>query len=520
MDAKYFNKPKVKADADGKPMLTAKGRLTPKGFQDPEKDQYRVDSPTIARWTLFVAIVHGLSNGWELMKGDISGAFLQGDPLERQNVWIRMPMELVNLGLIDPRRRWRRVKKAVYGMNEAPRKWWLALCRAALDLGFVQSLIDPCLLIHMEDSDVNCVIGMYVDDLVACGQRQCMEKLMSQLSDRYPMGQMEKAWELSSFSYVGTDLVFGRNAAGKLVSVHVNQTAYVKSKFPQAVKELEEALAVKSPVQNLCTPKQADAYRSANGKLAWAGNTRPQDAYDVSERASSAKAPTFGDAKHLLQTMKRVLETAGDGILLQGFDPQKLGVAAFGDASFANRVGERTQGGFVVILTDNLDATQMRDGMLSGSVCVFRSTKIPRVCVGTFDAETIEAVETTDAALCAGYLLTELRGGRMPSIGENVLMRGFGHHLGASDRMYPPPTCWISVFSDGNGTVTAVQSTKPVTNRRRRIDVALLREAVDDGVLTFTHCDGKYMVADGLTKKLVDRGVLRKLAHLGSFRYY
>ena len=44
-------------------------------------------------------------------------------------------------------KRYRRVVKAVYGMNEAPRKWWRALTEMAKALRFTASLLDPCLLI-------------------------------------------------------------------------------------------------------------------------------------------------------------------------------------------------------------------------------------------------------------------------------------------------------------------------------------------------------------------------------------
>ena len=103
---------------------------------------------------------------WEMVKGDISGAFLQGEPLTRDNVWIKMPMELVRLGLVDIGKRWRRVVKAVYGMNEAPRKWWQAITALALSLGFVVSLIDPCLLLLFQDGKVVCLLALYVDDLI------------------------------------------------------------------------------------------------------------------------------------------------------------------------------------------------------------------------------------------------------------------------------------------------------------------------------------------------------------------
>ena len=509
LDAKYFDKPKVRV-VDGQPTLYAKGRLTPKGFQDPEKHLYRVDSPTVARWVLFVVFSWALSSGWEFVKGDISGAFLQGEKLDRENVWIRLPLELVTFGLVPENRRWRRILKAVYGMNEAPRKWWLAITAAALELGFVKSLIDPCLLILTHEGAVVCILMLYVDDLICAGLKEITANVMESLAGRYPMGQMEKSWELASISYTGMDILFDRKPTGELARVKFNQEAYVKNKFPEAIKELENVLTgTKTTAQDLLTPKQADAFRSGNGKLAWAGNTRPQAAYDISELASAAKVPTASDARKLLKVLRAVLEKASDGITLKRLDPTRLGVIGFGDASFANR-GERTQGGFIVLLAEGSDSRSVTESHVqpdspdspyaTGNVAMFRSTKIGRVCVGTFCAETIEAVETSDATLCVAYLVSELKHGRLPSIAERALTRGFG--LFSGDGGTPPPQVWTEVVCDGNGTVTAVHSTKPVSNKRRRIDIALIRELVDHGFAKFRHCSTELQLADGLTKRM------------------
>ena len=520
LDSKYFVKPKVRT-VEGKPTLYGKGRLTPKGFQDPEKHLYRVDSPTVSRWVLFVVISWTLAQGWELIKGDISGAFLQGEPLTRENVWIKMPFELVAMGLVPANRLWRRVLKAVYGMNEAPRAWYKAITAAAFALGFVQSLIDPCLLILVDSGKVVCVLVLYVDDLICAGHKEQAAKVMHALAAKYPMGQLEESWKLQSISYTGMDINFHRGSDGTLSSVVLTQEAYVKSKFPGAIKELETALnGHKATAQDLCTARQADSFRSGNGKLAWSGNTRPQNSFEISELASSAKAPTIGDAKKLLKTLRQVLEHAADGITLTKLDPKRLGVVGFGDASFANR-GERTQGGFIVLLAEgdaelqSVTATRIRADSVNsqkatGNIAMFRSTKISRVCVGTFDTETIEAVETVDASTCVAYLLSELKNGRLPSIAERVLLRGFG------DVELPPPDVWIEVESDGKGTVSAVHSTRPVSNKRRRIDIALLREMEERGFVGFRFCPTEKMLADGLTKGMCTSAI-RQVAVTNTF---
>ena len=144
---------------------------------------------------------------------------------------------------------------------------------------------------------------------------------------------------------------------------------------------------------------------------------------------------------------------------------------------------------------------------------MYPSTKIGRVCVGTFDAETIERVETSDAAMLVAYLLSELKTGRMQSIAERVLIHGYGQLTGTG---ISRPAVYVELLSDGNGTVTAVHSTKPVSNKRRRIDIALLRELVDHKFLQFRHVSTEKMVADALTKAMAC-GSLKALANENVF---
>ena len=95
------------------------------------------------------------------------------------------------MGLVPEGRRWRRVVKAVYGMNEAPRKWWLALCAAAKAIGFVTSLIDPCLLLLLEEGVVVVALTIYVDDLICVGLKARVTTVMDNLAGVFAMGQLE-----------------------------------------------------------------------------------------------------------------------------------------------------------------------------------------------------------------------------------------------------------------------------------------------------------------------------------------
>ena len=89
-------------------------------------------------------------------------------------------------------------------------------------------------------------------------------------------------------------------------------------------------------------------------------------------------------------------------------------------------------------------------------------------------------------------------------------MRGFG------EVELPPPAVWTEVESDGKGTVSAVHSTRPVSNKRRRVDIALLREMSDRGFVGFRFCPTEKMLADGLTKGM-NTSAIRQVAVQNKF---
>ena len=59
------------------------------------------------------------------------------------------------------------------------------------------------------------------------------------------------------------------------------------------------------------------------------------------------------------------------------------------------------------------------------------------------------------------------------------------------------------------GTVSSVHSTNPVTNMRRMLDVALLRESVDSRMVDMQHCGTDKTCADGLTQRMPTEALRR-----------
>ena len=112
--------------------------------------------------------------------------------LERTNLWLKAPKYLIELGLLTAGRVYRRLQKAVYGLNEAPRRWFLKLIGLLLDNNFCQSLIDPCLFFVMRGGQIVVAIIIYVDDVLVGGNAEWLDWTDKLIEKLLPVGATDK----------------------------------------------------------------------------------------------------------------------------------------------------------------------------------------------------------------------------------------------------------------------------------------------------------------------------------------
>ena len=495
LSAKLFFKPKIK---DGK--LIAKARMTPRGYEDENRYKYRNDSPTASRTSFYTYLSVALSKGHELMKVDITGAFLQGDPLERDDLWIEAPKNLAKMGLSPFKEAaergeilYRKLRKAAYGLNVAPRAWYLRLESVLQKLGYVKSQVDPGVFVKEEMNEVKSEILCYVDDMLISGTIPVLKEIEEELNKELTVGTAEYSWQTSGFSFTGKDIELTRNSKKELISIRVHQTAYIKDAIKMEDCYFPDDLKGRN-ASDLCSAWERDWYMKALGKLAWVVNTRPDLAIEHSECARFAKAPTIASAKRLQGVMVTLKDEDTLGVVLNKLDCEKLCVVCHADGSFGNAEKGKTQGGHLVWLA-NSSSKGVQDTQV-GSLVNWLSSSLKRVCTSTFDAETLSTLRGSDEALCVAYLVSELLYGRYPSIAERVLTHGFGHR-----DVILKPKVPVYLFNDGDGTVKAVNTSAiKQANKRRILDIASLRELVDEELATLEHVDTHSMMADGLTK--------------------
>jgi hypothetical protein len=159
-----------------------KARLTAKGFQQEEGFNYYDTYAPVARTESFRLVVAAATlKGLKLTQVDFSNAFLNAK-LEEEVYMNYPPMYPGKEGTVL------KLRRAIYGLRQSPRAWFLTLKQALNELGFEPTESDRCVFRHKKETFI---ITMHVDDLVLATDNEAMRTdVLKYLSDKYKMKDM------------------------------------------------------------------------------------------------------------------------------------------------------------------------------------------------------------------------------------------------------------------------------------------------------------------------------------------
>ena len=151
---------KIKRNADGS-ISKYKARLVAKGYvQKHGIDFDEVFAPVARVETIRLIIALAASNGWEVHHLDVKTAFLHGEL--KEDVFVVQPEGFIIEG---QEHKVYKLKKALYGLRQAPRTWNIKLNQILRRLKFVRCSKEPSLYRREENGEL-LVVVVYVDDLL------------------------------------------------------------------------------------------------------------------------------------------------------------------------------------------------------------------------------------------------------------------------------------------------------------------------------------------------------------------
>lgn len=444
---------KVKRNANGS-IERYKARLVAKGFMQVEGVDFEEVFAPVSKYSTVRALLAAVAaEDLEMHQLDIKTAFLNGEIEEE--VYVKQPpgYEEGGPGMVC------HLKRALYGLRQAPRTWNIRLAKELDLLGFKKSEADPSLFIYNGKNGPIFVL-VYVDDLIiAARDLDAVKRVKQQLMSVFEARDMGEATY-----FLGMTIERDRSAR-TIKLAQGRMTAELVAKY--ASGEVRTKEVPMSPSVRLSKeegkPLDTDRYGYSQlvGSLMYiAVCTRPDIAQSVGALARYMSAPTtvhWNAAKGVL----RYLAGSKDfGIYFGGGN--KPGLQMYCDSDYAGDVDtRRSTTGYVCTL--------------NGGAISWSSRRQQTVAASTTEAEYMAAADTVKEALWLRKLMTDL-----------------GYQLGT-----------ITIQADNQSTMKLLKN--PVNSMRsKHIDVLyhFAREKVMCKDVEFKYVSTEENVADVFTKAL------------------
>ncbi|KAJ9513562.1 hypothetical protein QJQ45_006125 [Haematococcus lacustris] len=352
-----------------------------------------------------------------------------------------------------------RLRRALYGLRQAPRAWHARLKAELEQLGFVASEADSCLF-TMVRGNSKVLLAVYVDDCllaVSKGDTATVAWVKEQLAAVFNIHQLGSAER-----FLGMEISRDRAAVlsqERYATSVVDRFGLADSKPRSVPLSTSEQLVREGEVQ---PHMGGHSYAELVGSLMHlAVCTRPDIAQAVGVCAKYMAAPTAQHWHALRGVLRYVADSRAEGLVFGAAE----GLVGFCDADFAGD-------------TDTRRSTTGYVFMLHGGAVSWSSRRQPTVAVSTTEAEYMAASAASKEALWLRTLVAEL------AVGSDVVQP-------------------VTIMCDNEAAITLIKH--PIASAQsKHIDVLhhFVRERAARGEVVFKFCESEANVADGMTKAL------------------
>nr|GEU89053.1 retrovirus-related Pol polyprotein from transposon TNT 1-94 [Tanacetum cinerariifolium] len=276
---------KNKKDED-QTIIRNKARLVAKGYALEEGIDFEESFALVARLeAIWIFVAYAAEKSFPIYQMDVKTAFLNG-PL-KEEVYVAQTDEFVDPGHLE---KVYRLRKALYGLNQAPRAWYDELSKFLTSKSFTNGTIDPTLFTIRYGDDI-LLVQIYVDDIIFGSTNPKYTKRFKKLMhSRFEMSLMGKMKFLLGLQiHQSPRGIFINQAKYALEILHKHGMEKGQSiGTPMTTKPKLDADLSENPVD------QTD-YRSKIRSLIYLTSSRP----DIVQAGSSFGLTAFSDADHV-----------------------------------------------------------------------------------------------------------------------------------------------------------------------------------------------------------------------------
>ena len=444
---------KVKRNETGA-IVKYKARLVAKGYvQQQGVDYDEVFAPVARMESVRMILAIAARERWLVHHMDVKSAFLNGELTEE--VYVQQPPGFTAAGHDG---KVLRLRKALYGLRQAPRAWNVKLDTSLRELGFIKCSSEHGMYTRGEAAS-RVVVGVYVDDLIITG------------ASRKEIGgfkvEMHRLFRMSDLGllsyYLGIEVKQTDDA------IILCQGAYAQKLLDKA--RLAECNPCQTPMEARLklskvsgTPNvDATLYRSLVGSLRYLVHTRPDISFAVgyvSRYMESPQQEHMGAVKHLL---RYIAGTIDFGLRYARHGNPSLDLVGYSDSDLGGDIDDRKSTTGIIFFLDDMPVS-------------WQSQKQRVVALSSCEAEYIAGA----AGACQAVWLARLR--------SDVL----------GTELRPPQ------LRMDNMSAIALSKNPVLHDRSKHIDTKFhfIRECVEGREISLEFASSQEQLADILTKSL------------------
>jgi hypothetical protein len=434
-------------------------------------------SPVVIRAANMSIVALAVVKKMLIFIADVKGAFLYAELFEDEWVFVRPPK-----GWSDhPKFKGKimKLKKALYGLRQAPRRWYTCLHDALAKSGLTRSLKDPCVMYLRKDGfEIN--VGTHVDDLLfATSDKTKFETWFKTLTFTFGTA----VWLSTEVTkYVSLDFTY--DYAKQFLQI--SQRRYILKALEMLGYDNKEFKSISTPMEVGTKHHKEDMPKVVNKELrqlaqrnlgiaGWICQmTMPEALYAwsyLAQYASNPNAAVLKDVKRLFRYMKWTLENDVEGLV---FTPLKNTHVPHIGTVLNNQLY-----GFVDSTHISEERSVSRYGLcifMSGMLLVAISKKLTYVTLSSTESEYVGMSEALKYIMFLIELFEEL-----------------------GEKQGPVP-----LGNDNSGAIAIAENKGCNAGRVRHIQARVhwIQDIVDANVIVMKKIPTKDMPADNLTKAL------------------
>ena len=466
----------------------AKARLIIRGYEDPRLTCLPREAPTLSCLGRNWLLAETARLRFRLSTGDIRTAFLQQIKTELNEGVYGMPPDNVRQSLNMAPHEILRIAKAVYGLLNAPKRWYESLSQFLLEDGWLNHSLDKCLFKRVDSQGNICgFLGIHVDDVLCSGAGEEYESSLERLRKRFTFGSWETAWE-QTVQYCGCEIK--QNSS---FGISLKQ-----EKFSLGIEEINISYERKQNLAANLTESEKSQMRQKLGAMNWrATQSAPWLLSTVSHLQGCVEQGTVQDLLSTNRLVRLQIKRFDQGLYFPPLTGE-CSICTFTDASWATRKDGSSQGGQITLL--------VQKNMLKGeetpfSVLCWTSRRLKRVARSSTSAEAQMSANALDTHEFAKL-------GYFDMLTPKVLdLRKSDDYLKTFE------SCLVGDARNIYDGINKVETSGlHMEERRTAIELLSIKERLRQARVTLKWVDGEQEMADGLTKPWKHEPLIKALS--------